>query len=45
MGTWGFSPDVKPLEREANHSFPSIAKVKNAENIPPLFHTPSEHGT
>jgi hypothetical protein len=43
MGTWGFSSGVKLPEREADHSLPSSAKLKNDHDIPPLFHTLSNY--
>jgi hypothetical protein len=36
---------IKHHGREADHSAPSSAKVKNGGCIPPLFHTPFPHGT
>jgi hypothetical protein len=43
MGTGGFSPGVKRPGREADHSLPSIAEVKNDGAIPPLPHMSSWH--
>jgi hypothetical protein len=36
MGTGSFSPELKRLGREADHSPPSGAKIKNGGAIPPL---------
>jgi hypothetical protein len=38
------SPEIKPPEREANHSHPSSAETKNDGDIPPLHHTSSWSG-
>jgi hypothetical protein len=37
MDTWALSPQVKRLEREADHSPPSSAEVKNYAAILPPF--------
>jgi hypothetical protein len=37
MGTGGAVPGVKRPGREADHSPPSSAEVKNGETIPPLL--------
>jgi hypothetical protein len=39
-----FSPGLKRQGREADHSPPSSAEVKNGGAIPPLPHTSSWHG-
>jgi hypothetical protein len=44
MGTGSISPGVKRQRREADHSPPSRAEVKNSEAIPPLPHTTSWRG-
>jgi hypothetical protein len=36
---WALSPEVKRLGREAYHSTPFIAEVKNGGVTPPLPHT------
>jgi hypothetical protein len=38
------SPGLKRQEREAEHSLPSSAEVKNVGAIPPLPYVPSWHG-
>jgi hypothetical protein len=44
MGTGAFPPEVKQPAREADHSPPSSAEVKNDGAIPPLPHTSSWRG-
>jgi hypothetical protein len=44
VGTRGSFPWVKQPEREADHSPPSSAEVKNDGAIPPLPHISSSHG-
>jgi hypothetical protein len=44
MGTGVDSAGVKRLRREADHSPPSSAEVKNGGSIPPLPHTSSWRG-
>jgi hypothetical protein len=41
MGTEGSLPRVKRPGREADHSLPSSAEVKNGGATPPLPHMPS----
>jgi hypothetical protein len=38
MGTEGYFPGLKRPGREADHSSPSIADVKNDVAVPPLPH-------
>jgi hypothetical protein len=45
MGTRGSFSGVRRSGREADHSAPSSADVKNACSYPPLPNTPSWHGT
>jgi hypothetical protein len=41
---WLFSPGVNRPDREADHSLPSFAVVKNSGGIPPLSHTSTRRG-
>jgi hypothetical protein len=43
LGARGVFPGVKRPGREADHSPPSNAEVKNGGAIPPLSHMPSWH--
>jgi hypothetical protein len=44
IGTEGSFPRVKRPGREADHSPPSSAEVKNGDAIPPLTHMSSWYG-